>query len=214
MPRAPRAMPCTPWLGLAEGRACAEAPHATARCLAVPLTRSPRPRALTGVRSLVVAHLGQLLVVYETTARTALQVWLRRSLERVVRASGGPTARPHATAPPATCAALGWAPFLSSCPPPDGRAWEDGWPVSAIPKLAIRSDRGLSRWGIPRLSHACSRPHCQHELSARFAPPQTPRPFSPDGAVFGIGFDDPRATWVLRVVDLHSRRPEGRADRR
>ena len=42
---------CTPWLGLAEGRVCAEAPHATARCLAVPLTRSPRPRALSQVCS-------------------------------------------------------------------------------------------------------------------------------------------------------------------
>ena len=34
--------------------------------------------------------------MYETTARTALQVWLRRSLERVV---DGPPARTHATAP-------------------------------------------------------------------------------------------------------------------
>ena len=57
----------------------------------------PRPRALTGVRSLAAWAQAALLVVYETTARTALQVWLRRSLERVVRASGGPTARPHAT---------------------------------------------------------------------------------------------------------------------
>ena len=73
---------------------------------------------------------------------------------------------------------------------------------------------GLGHRGSPHASsHACSRPHYQHELNAR-APPPTPRPFSPDGAVFGIGFDDPRATWVLRVVDLHSRRPEGRADRR
>ena len=158
---------------------------------------------------------GSCWLCYETTARTALQVWLRRSLERVVRASDGPTARTHATAPARpswNCLRMGGvAQFVPSA----GRegVGKDGWPVSAIPKLAIRSDRGLSRWGIPRLSHACSRPHCQHQLNAR-APPPTPHPFSPDGAVFGIGFDDPRDTWVHRVVDLHSRRPEGRADRR
>ena len=41
--RMPRSTPCTPWLGLAEGCVCAEAPHATARSLAVPLTRTPPP---------------------------------------------------------------------------------------------------------------------------------------------------------------------------
>ena len=54
--RMPRSTPCTPWLGLAEGRVCAEAPHATTRCLAAPLIRSPRPRALTGVLSLAAVH--------------------------------------------------------------------------------------------------------------------------------------------------------------
>ena len=42
--------------------------------------------------------------MYETTARTALQVWLRRSLERVV---DGPTARTHATVPACHLGCLG-----------------------------------------------------------------------------------------------------------
>ena len=132
---------------VAEGRVCAEAPHATTRCLAVPLTRSPRPRALTGVRSLAAWAQAAQLVVYETTARTALQVWLRRSLERVV---DGPTARTHATAPARHLGCLGMGSADQFQPsPPDGRAWEngrvweDGWPVSAVPKLVIRSGRGL-----------------------------------------------------------------------
>ena len=37
-------------------------------------------------------------------------------------------------------------------------AWEDGWPVCAIPKPAIWADQGLGRRVFPRLSHACSRP--------------------------------------------------------
>ena len=59
-------------------------------------------------------------------------------------------------------------------------AWEDGWPVCAIPKPAIWADQGLGRRVFPRLSHACSRPWgggggcccavCQHRLSARPAP--------------------------------------------
>ena len=62
------------------------------------------------------------------------------------------TAQLHARTrqrPPATWVASGWAAQISSNPPPDGRAWEngrvweDGWPVSAVPKLVIRSGRGL-----------------------------------------------------------------------
>ena len=48
----PRPTPLHALVRVAEGRVCAEAPHATTRCLAVPLTRSPRPRALTGVLTL------------------------------------------------------------------------------------------------------------------------------------------------------------------
>jgi len=126
--------------------------------------------------------------------------------------------------PPATWSCAAHRSMGGACPPPDGRAWGDGWPVSAIPKLVIRSGRGLGHRGFPPPQATLARarvgrgpaaaPHCRHDLSVRPAPPPTPHPFSPDGAVFGIGFDDPRATWVLRVVDLHSRRPEGRADRR
>ena len=70
------------------------------------------------------------------------------------------TAQLHARTrqrPPATWVASGWAAQISSNPPPDGRAWEDGWPVSAIPKLAIRSGRGLGRRGIPTPQAALAR---------------------------------------------------------
>ncbi len=143
---------------------------------------------------------GSCWLCYETTARTALQVWLRRSLERVVRASDGPTARTHATAPARpswNCLRMGGvAQFVPSA----GREGVGGRVAGERdPEARDAVGSGLGHRGSPHASsHACSRPHCQHELNAR-APPPTPRPFSPDGAVFGIGFDDPRATWVLRV---------------
>ena len=91
------------------------------------------------------------------------------------------TAQLHARTrqrPPATWVASGWAAQISSNPPPDGRAWEDGWPVSAIPKLAIRSGRGL---GVSphASSRACSRPRGEGALCALPAWISVARPAAP-----------------------------------
>ena len=91
------------------------------------------------------------------------------------------TAQLHARTrqrPPATWVASGWAAQISSNPPPDGRAWEDGWPVSAIPKLVIRSGRGLGVFPHAS-SRACSRPRGEGALCALPAWISVARPVAP-----------------------------------
>ena len=129
--------------------ACAEAPHATTRSLAVPLTRSPPPAC---ARRCAQSHDSRAGCSHWSCTRPLrgprcrCGEALKRLGPRTAQLRARTRQRPIATWSCAAHRSMG-----GSCPPPDGRAWEDGWPVSAIPKLVIRSGRALGRRGIPRL---------------------------------------------------------------
>ena len=145
------------------------------RVLSTATTRSPCPTLAPPVPSQVLTLLrreGRLLplVVYETHCKDRAQV--RGDTRRTGRAPLERANCTHARDSAArSLSCLGMCAFLSSCPLPDGRAWEAGGrrARSRSPRFGQISASGVGVF--PRLSHnliltLCGTPHTHKALSS------------------------------------------------